>query len=323
MSGKGKPDWKRFEEAVGKFLTALGKGAVVKADASKPDRDTGTPRQRDVWIDAKLFGHFPVSIHVSCKRYKRKLNQQDIDAFVGELASSEANKGVLYSFSGYSENALKKADSRGISCCRLLGRGSPDIPAELTIPSYLFSGQMGLDFKKAKAWTWKLRTWDDLLAVECEPGDQTVLDLIASQFDELEQQAVDELPGDSAVPGETSTTLTVHPAGDAAESLTFNVSVHWRVHRGKMSAHLVEGSYVENTGEFLGRHVFPIVDMKSIDPGPGWEEVDSAEPSSQFVYIIRSGGDTKKAIADAMAGKALPGFALPEEDGSSNAEHGG
>jgi hypothetical protein len=63
--------------------------------------------------------YFPLKILVSCKKYKRKLDQQDIDAFNGELISSGAHKGVIYSYSGFNKYAIEKCKVLGISCCKL------------------------------------------------------------------------------------------------------------------------------------------------------------------------------------------------------------
>gem|GEM_PF-1982878 len=92
-------EWEDFERAVAAFVKALTPGARITHNARLPDRHTGRLRQRDVWIEARI-GPFPVAILVSCKRLKRKINEQDLDAFIGELSSSGAHKGVLYSLAG-------------------------------------------------------------------------------------------------------------------------------------------------------------------------------------------------------------------------------
>jgi hypothetical protein len=63
-----------FEKAVHVFANTLDSKAEVLFDHKVPDRDTGTPRQCDVWINAKFGGHWPLSILVSCKDQKKKLN---------------------------------------------------------------------------------------------------------------------------------------------------------------------------------------------------------------------------------------------------------
>lgn len=66
--------WEKFEIAVAKFIDALDEKSIVKHDVDIPDQDTGEDRQRDVWIEAKIANHFSVSVLVSCKRWKKKLN---------------------------------------------------------------------------------------------------------------------------------------------------------------------------------------------------------------------------------------------------------
>lgn len=104
-------EWEDFERAVAAFVKALTPGARVTHNAKLPDKHTGRLRQRDVWIEASI-GPFPIKILVSCKRLKRKINEQDIDAFIGELSSSGAHKGVLYSLMGFTMPAVEKAQPR-------------------------------------------------------------------------------------------------------------------------------------------------------------------------------------------------------------------
>jgi Restriction endonuclease len=138
------PAWQRFEVAVASFCAALDPSAKVSHNVKTPDRDTGTPRQRDVWIEARLCDHFPVKALVSCKRYKRKLNQQDMDTFLGELRSSQAQVGVLYSYSGFSKNAVSKGRAAGVSCCRLYADQPPDLPELISFASYFWRSRIEL-----------------------------------------------------------------------------------------------------------------------------------------------------------------------------------
>jgi hypothetical protein len=119
------PRWKSFEIAVAQFASAMDPRAHVQWNVRTPDLDTGHPRQRDVWIKATLCGIFPITVLVSCKRHRRKLHEGDIDSFIGELGSSRANLGVIYSFRGFTTPALEKAKARGICCCRLYRMSLP------------------------------------------------------------------------------------------------------------------------------------------------------------------------------------------------------
>lgn len=135
---KTSPEWRLFEEAVARFLSALDSSAHVVHNAAIPDTDIGDLRQRDVWIETKVLSHFDVKILVSCKKWGRKLDVQDVDAFIGEWKSSGAHIGVIYSFSAFTEPALRKAKTKGISCCRLISGNTPELPESIVIPSYCF-----------------------------------------------------------------------------------------------------------------------------------------------------------------------------------------
>ena len=132
------PQWKQFEIAVASFLAALEPNARVKQNAYLEDAHTGQPRQRDVFIETTYGGHVGITILVSCKRLIRKINEQDLDAFYGELLSSRANKGVLYSFGGFTGPALQKAKILGISCCILYENKPPELPTVLAYDSYIY-----------------------------------------------------------------------------------------------------------------------------------------------------------------------------------------
>src|SRR5260221_6570923 len=129
------PAWKQFELAVAQFLQALDPAAKVRHDVTIPDFDTGEPRQRDVWIEVNVCQHIPITILVSCKRYRTKLNEKHIDDFIGEIRSASANKGVLYSFTGFTNQAIAKATRTKISCCRLYDNQPADLPSLLLFPS--------------------------------------------------------------------------------------------------------------------------------------------------------------------------------------------
>lgn len=111
--------WRQFELAVAKFVSALDPKATVTPNVYLPDRHTGAPRQRDVWVEAMVCNIFQIKILISCKLLQRKFNEQDMDAFLGELQSSSANMGVIYTARGFTEQALEKANLNNITCCKL------------------------------------------------------------------------------------------------------------------------------------------------------------------------------------------------------------
>src|SRR5947209_5051729 len=85
------PNWRQFERAVAEFLAAAGPTAKVSHDYRQTDPDTGSLRQRDVWIESVLCGMFPIKALVSCKRWSAKLNAKDVEHFFGELCGANAH----------------------------------------------------------------------------------------------------------------------------------------------------------------------------------------------------------------------------------------
>jgi hypothetical protein len=179
------PEWKEFELAVARFIEALDPKATVIHDAKLFDIHTNALRQRDVWIEAKVCQHFPIKALISCKRKKRKLDQQDIDAFNGELNSSGAHLGVIYSYSGFSDNAIKKAKKLQISCCRLYRNEPSNIPESIVFSSsYCCTPRMSLSVVAPLDPSWNLKIWRDLflLIFEDDGAEISALDAIVKIY---------------------------------------------------------------------------------------------------------------------------------------------
>jgi predicted helicase len=128
MTKKKQRPGSEFEEAVYHFAQKLDPSAEVLFNHSVPDRDTGEPRQCDVWINAKFGGHWPLAILVSCKDHKRKLHSGDIGTFRDEVRSTGASTGIIYSRADFTEPGLRKAQANGFPCCRIYQREPADIP---------------------------------------------------------------------------------------------------------------------------------------------------------------------------------------------------
>ena len=194
------PKWKEFEKAVAKFVAALDPNASVKHDIKLPDIHTNTSRQRDVWIEAKVCNHFPVTVFISCKRNNRPLSQQDIDAFNGELISSGAHLGVIYSYTGFSNNAINKAKILRISCCRLYKKEPPDIPNTLLFVSFYccIAARVSLLVVAPLDPYWKIKSWNDLFKLTFDDDldiQISAIDAIVRSYVEGEKKSVEKREG--------------------------------------------------------------------------------------------------------------------------------
>ena len=288
--------WQDFGRAVAALCQALAPDAKVTHDAKTVDVDIGSRRQRDVWIEAPMGGHFRVKILVSCKRYARKVTVQQVDAFLGELGSSGANLGVIYSAAGFTRNALAKAKARGISACVLLANQPPPIPAVLLFDAYFLDERIQLVATGLTgAVDWKaLLNADTVIDGETLPVHRALAAGFASDLSKL-QEAV----GDKAMPVRVKM-VTVAEA-DGIEPVRVGVQSQWAIFRVRTEAWLVNGSYNFTAEDFKGSIATPSIDTWSSDPGLGWEPIGEDEigmgSTIKFYRFLQDSGPAFAALA--------------------------
>jgi hypothetical protein len=302
-----KPEWKRFEEAVAAFAAALDPAATVKHDLRLPDRHHGRRRQRDVWIEAKIGGHFPVSVLVSCKRTKRKLNSADVDAFNGELESSHARVGVMYSYSGFTKGAVDKGRVLGIPCCQLYQGKGPEIPAVLFFSSYCCTPQVSVTLAENPADFATLNTWNDLfsLPMRSKSGEAQLIDSLTDAYHHAEKEAVEAVAAGRRIPQPFARELRVQRE-NSDMPLRVVITGRWKFYRAKIEAYEVNGSYEFTHGDFKGQLATPAIDRFSSEPGPGWDLLDQPpEPRGNVAIIILHKGNVKDALLESMGQKVI------------------
>lgn len=272
--------WKEYEQAVTQFLQAIGENAQVTHDVKLPDAETGLPRQRDVWIEWSLAGHFPVKALVSCKHLARALDQQDIDHFRGEMLSARANVGIIYSKAGFRSGAIQKARELGFHCCRLYQTEPPDVPEILEFglaynfrPEYRLSVGPGLAEQG-------VRTWGEVFALPAAGRSRTVKEDLVRAYEavfadraSMWQLAKNGLALRSRICSETL------PAADVYFEMRF------RAYRARLEYTLIKGSYNVTSGSFVGSQSAPWIKASGSSPGEGWEEVEEI-PDEQPVPLL-------------------------------------
>lgn len=291
--------WQDFERAVAALCQALAPDAKVTHDAKTFDVDIGSRRQRDVWIEALIGGHFPVKILVSCKRYARKVTVQQVDSFLGELGSSGANMGVIYSASGFTKDALAKAKARGISACVLLANQPPPIPAVLLFDAYFLDERIQLVATGlAGTIDWKaLLNANTLVDGEMLPVHRALAAAFASDFPALKESV-----GKKAIPVRVN--MVTLAEADGVEPVRVGVQSQWAIFRARTEAWLVNGSYNFTGEDFKGSITTPLIDTWSSDPGPGWEPIAEDEIGSgntiKFYRFLQDGGPAFAAMASGV-----------------------
>lgn len=292
-------DWQQFEQGVAAFCQALAPNAKVTHDAIIPDVDTGEPRQRDVWIETTFGGHFKLKLLVSCKRLKRRINSQHLDAFIGELASSGAHKGVVYSASGFTKAALNKATKRGISCCVLLANQPPPIPEVLSFHAYCLNERLRLFAEGVSPGE---VDWAQLLNGKGEfegklmPAHRALACLFAADLPALRE----------AIPKTALATrrpvLTLWNGSAEGPPIRLGIQTEWAAYRAKIEAWLVNGSYSFTDNDFKGSITTPVIDTWSFEPGPGWEPITLDEMGAgNNIRVYRFLGDVGRRLAEVAA----------------------
>ncbi|WP_407655644.1 restriction endonuclease [Amycolatopsis rhabdoformis] len=126
-SSDSDPLWQRYEVSVRELLSALDPDATVRHNAHVQGRLSQVARQIDVWAEGTVIGQ-RISVAVECKLRRRPADVQIIDAFIGKLLDIGADRGVIYSSSGFSDGANMRAYAN---------RNPSVLPVELATPQIL------------------------------------------------------------------------------------------------------------------------------------------------------------------------------------------
>jgi len=303
------PEWKQYEMAVSNFIQALDPNAKVRHNIQTPDKHTDRLRQRDIWIEAKLLDHFPVRVLVSCKRLKRKLNEQDIDNFHGELQSSNADLGLIYSYSGFTAQSIKKAKKIGIQCCRLYQNQPPDLPELIVFHAYCSTSRLNLNLQNIPSSGWNIEKWDDLLNIETESSDnkRTIYEIIIQSFHAMERKCIKEINSETTFPKNFAETIQISEDGPDCEPINLQVQVIWTIYEAKLEAYLIDGSYSITSGDFKGRQIIPSIDRFGEGPGPGWQPLDKRPENVKrpFVQCILFKPDVENSLREYLGPKPI------------------
>lgn len=285
-----------YEEAVYRFVKILDPTAEVILDHSVPDRDTGEPRQCDVWINAKFGGHWPLSILVSCKDHKRKLHSGDIGTFRDEVYSTGASTGVIYSRAGFTKPALRKAKVNNFSCCRIYQNEPADIPGSLCFIQFACSPQIRLAMKPDLQNN-NLKTWHDMFVLKQD--ERTILDVICAETENCEETTVMEAINTGLFPRDWEKEIHFVNNNDH-RSISIQIFGRWKKYQARIEATLLEGSYCINDGLYWGKQAGPWINVRDEHLSEIWQElVDNAPPlpSNRVIFILYR-GETKELLQE-------------------------
>ena len=118
------PDWSKFEKTVSKIQEALSPEAKVQHN-EKIIGKSGRKRQIDVTLRQKI-GHHEILIAVECKDLSRKVDIKGIEEAEGLFDDVQAHKKVIVSAKGFTNSAIRRAESFDISLYRLIDTNRND-----------------------------------------------------------------------------------------------------------------------------------------------------------------------------------------------------
>ncbi|MDX3101623.1 restriction endonuclease [Nonomuraea angiospora] len=139
---RNSPSWRTYEEQVAQLLAAFDVEAEVIHNKRIEAKLSKVVRQVDVWARGTIIGQ-EIVIAVECKLKSRPLEIGAVDEFVGKLLDLGVDRGVLYSASGLTPNAVYRASAASnpsvipVSLMPAPGpRGVPGLPIGYEDPDY-------------------------------------------------------------------------------------------------------------------------------------------------------------------------------------------
>jgi hypothetical protein len=279
---------KQFEEAVYAFFRGLDAQAVVRFDHRVPDRDTGSLRQVDVWVEYRVMGHFPITVLVSCKDHSRPLDIGEVETFLAERNSVGASLGVIYSRSGFTQQAIAKAKANKISCCRLFDNEPPQSPSDVFITAYaayptyyLTTEPLGPDFAPDLMWR-------DILDVAIS-SEGTPATLRSTLFDVCLNGLASAQTNGSAVgrhDAESDLVLTLNLSRCSAwPAFRVQIALIWEWYRGALDVFTFTGSLNASDMSFLGSATVQPIAWNTLPSSSAWQGCEPPAPSKDPLRI--------------------------------------
>jgi len=104
-------DWRTYE----RFVASLCKPSddlTVTPNAKLIGAISGTPRQIDVLVDARFQEDASRRVIVDAKRWKKKVDVTDVEAFGAMMEDCRASRGILVCSAGFTAAAKRRAQDR-------------------------------------------------------------------------------------------------------------------------------------------------------------------------------------------------------------------
>lgn len=270
---------KDLEQAIASFWRHRYPSAKVTFDTHVEDRHTGARRQVDGWIDVDV-GHLRLQVLISCKDLNRPLGVSAIETADGERNSTRAHSVVLYSSSGFTKNALVKANELAVTCCEYYAGRPPNHPQHLLVEAYLAAPIFFLGTRFGNPRIKSDVTWRNVLPYR-NPKHQTkgsnaLRDAAARLLDDSfnDRSQGDFAPGKCVnVPFDETDR---HPAFTAEWLLA------WDWYKGLACGFKLSGVFDHKQSGYVGGIDLPAVDLSPANANQNWLRIPTAPIGSRL-----------------------------------------
>lgn len=136
MPQSNRRSWQKFEDAIEALHRKLHPQAIVKRNDRLPGRNSGGKRQVDVSLRYRL-GPTEILIIVEAKRHGRKIDVEELSAFVAKKNDVGAHVGIMVAERGFTRGARNLADREGIKMYTLRDTLQESWPGDISVKFFV------------------------------------------------------------------------------------------------------------------------------------------------------------------------------------------
>lgn len=101
--------WQEYQDAVALLYEQLDDLGTLRRGVTIPDKVTGQPRQIDVLIEIRAYGHM-LRLVIDAKFHGEKIDVRDVEGVLALAEAVNASQAVIVASNGWTDPAAKKAE---------------------------------------------------------------------------------------------------------------------------------------------------------------------------------------------------------------------
>ncbi len=107
--------WQEYQSAVGDLYEQMDQLGHVFRNIRRSDKDTGRPRQIDLWMECNFKG-MTLHVLVDAKFHEDRIDVNTVEQVIMLAEAVSADKAVIVAPNGFTEGAIAKADASRLDC---------------------------------------------------------------------------------------------------------------------------------------------------------------------------------------------------------------